>query len=39
MGTVLDALTDTHIDWIRRQPVFFVATAPDAARVGRTAWP
>jgi len=29
MGTVLDALTDPLVDWIERQPMYFVATAPD----------
>jgi hypothetical protein len=28
MATVIDALDDTLVDWIRSQPVFFVASAP-----------
>jgi predicted pyridoxine 5'-phosphate oxidase superfamily flavin-nucleotide-binding protein len=28
MATIFDAITDHHREWIARQPMFFVATAP-----------
>src|ERR671939_2128419 len=31
MATIFDAITDHHREWIARQPMFFVATAPLAA--------
>jgi predicted pyridoxine 5'-phosphate oxidase superfamily flavin-nucleotide-binding protein len=31
MGTVFDRISDHHREWIARQPMFFVATAPLAA--------
>ena len=33
MAEFFDALTDDHVAMIARQPVFFVATAADGARI------